>query len=129
MRSSVLCPPTQDPTSCDAISVPLLSLALSTPVEGFSVLTDWLKTSADIWSAGYEPSREPIECRLESVDLVGCPLKPSSLIPTRGITRVSIVLFALMFSYQKLQFYEAWVRKLEVLGNPGVKPVRSKGPP
>ncbi|CAL1133840.1 unnamed protein product [Cladocopium goreaui] len=85
------------------LSVPLLALAVQLPPEGLPVLTDWVRTGADIWYAGYEGWREPIETRIEKQDLFGSPMHHGCLVPTKGITRVSILQFAVIYSYKELQ--------------------------
>lgn len=83
--------------------MPLLALAVQLPPEGLPVLTDWVRTGADIWYAGYEGWREPIETRIEKQNLFGSPMHHGCLVPTKGITRVSILQFAVIYSYKELQ--------------------------
>lgn len=83
--------------------MPLLALAIQLPPEGLPVLTDWTRTGADIWNSGYEGWREPIETRIEKQDLFGSPMHHGCLVPTKGITRVSIIQFAVIYSYKKMQ--------------------------
>lgn len=73
------------------------------PLEGLPVLTDWKRTSFDLFRAGYESWREPIEVRAASEDVLKHPLKPGVLIPTKGISRASIILYGIIYTYSNLR--------------------------
>lgn len=81
------------------MQVPLLLLAMETPTDGLPVLTDWMRTASDVWRAGYESWRAPIEVRPRFGDVFGKPMKASSLVPTKGIGRASVLLFAVCRTY------------------------------
>lgn len=83
--------------------MPLFVLALCEPSEGLPVFTDWIRTANDIWYNGYEVCRDNVEARPQSTALLGGPMQLSSLVPTKGITRVSIIMFGLVYTYQNLQ--------------------------
>lgn len=73
------------------------------PMEGLPVLTDWKRTAFDVYRAGYEAWREPIEVRAASQDVLTQPLKPGVLIPTKGISRASIILYGVVYTYKELR--------------------------
>ena len=106
-------------SSCQAaaesqvISAPLLVLAVHKVTEGWPVLTDWVRTAGDLYRSGYEAWREPIEVRAKDGSVLNSPMAPGCFIPTKGITRVSIILFGLVYSYKEL--------KLEVVNNDEVQ--------
>ena len=61
------------------------------------------RTAEDLWRSGCESWREPVEVRVEDPALIDHSMSHGCLIPTKGLTRVSIIFFGLIFSYKNLR--------------------------
>lgn len=70
------------------------------PPDGLPLYQEWLNTCQDLVRAGYESAREPIELCHSDPDGKVTFL---SLKVCKGLGRVSIIWFAVLFSYFKLR--------------------------
>lgn len=81
------------------MDVPLLCLCFQRPVDGLPLLHSWLANGKDIYHQGFENWREVLEVqRLHEKDGAECAPWPRVL-PTKGLGRVSIILFAIYYMY------------------------------
>lgn len=74
--------------------VPALALWYEMPSDGSPHLASWLATAKEIYMAGYESLREPLEVKLRD-GASGM----AKLIVTKGVGRASMILFAIAFTY------------------------------
>ena len=81
--------------------MPLLALKYEKPSEGWPLYHSWIGTAKDIFFRGYEAWREIVEVRLSQAP--DGPLDYASVVPTKGLGRVSIILWAVFHSYVKLR--------------------------
>lgn len=81
--------------------VPFLALSYRKPVEGLPPLQAWINTALDLFHLGYETWREPLECRLKPGQEPGKPLGFCSLQVTKGLGRLSIMYFGLLWTFFK----------------------------
>ena len=80
------------------MDIPLLAIYFLPPADGLPLFHAWLVTAKDVWHRGYEGHREILEIRLnDRVDLVDHGFR--SFIPTKGLGRVSCILWAVLWSY------------------------------
>ena len=82
---------------------PCLAFSMKMPPDGLPVFDDWLLHASSIWAVGFEPWRESIEVKPLREDLVGNDLDFGVLEPTKGLGRVSMLLFTVFYSYLKLK--------------------------
>ena len=80
-------------------SVPFLAMTLLKPSDGFPLLQDWLTIATDIFHQGFEGWRECVEVRCLNGSSLGKPLQYACLTPTKGITRSSIIMFGILFTF------------------------------
>ena len=73
------------------------------PAEGLPLYHAWLETCKDLMFRGYEPFREVIEVKFVEGWKPGQPLDFGCLIPTKGLGRVSMLLWCVMASYIHLR--------------------------
>lgn len=66
-------------------------------------MTDWLRNAGDFWAVGFEAWREPIEVRPVDDAVLGAAMRPRCLVPTKGISRASIILFGVCYTYSNLR--------------------------
>ncbi|CAK9059815.1 unnamed protein product [Durusdinium trenchii] len=81
----------------------VLVLQFQKASEGLPVLTDWLRNAGDFWAVGFEAWREPIEVRPVDDAVLGAAMRPRCLVPTKGISRASIILFGVCYTYSNLR--------------------------
>ena len=80
------------------MDIPLLAIYFLPPADGLPLFHAWLVTAKDVWHRGYEGHREILEIRLnDRVDLLDHGFR--SFIPTKGLGRVSCILWAVLWSY------------------------------
>ena len=87
------------------IDAPALAFSYALPVDGRPLLHAWLATAKDIYHRGFESWREPIEAKsvLSFDKTPGNPFDMGCLLATKGLGRISIILFGLTFTYLKLR--------------------------
>ena len=85
-----------------SFELPLLGLCYRRPTEGLPLLQDWVSNARDIFTHGYEGHRESIEVR-HSSDMWPEVLEYGSTIPVKGLGKVSILFFGLVFTYLRLR--------------------------
>ena len=97
--------PHQDPELNELVpfAVSLLSIALEKPEDGLPILEDWATTARDIYAIGFEGHRETIELRLHNKEMKkGDALGFACLLPNKGIGRISMLWFGLLWTWKKL---------------------------
>ncbi|CAJ1344536.1 unnamed protein product [Effrenium voratum] len=87
------------------LEIPLLAMWYTRPADGLPLLQDWLGTAADIFNNGFEALREPMEVKLRGQIQAtgGLQLSFGALVPTKGVGRTSIILFAVVYSFLVLK--------------------------
>lgn len=96
---------TQDPKLNELVpfAVSILSIALEKPEDGLPILEDWASTARDIYAMGFEAHRETIELRLHNKEMKkGDALSFACLLPNKGIGRISMLWFGLLWTWKKL---------------------------
>lgn len=97
----VLCP--IEASSDDVVDIPTLALNFERPVDGLPIFHSWLAVAKLIYYQGYEPLREIVEVRVHSSDdlssVLGAPLSFKCVTPVKGLGRMSIVLFGILWTY------------------------------
>eukprot|EP00439_Symbiodinium_sp_Y106_P034766 s6649_g4.t1 len=83
--------------------VPLLSFQLLKPEDGYSVLQEWQVHASSIWSTGFEGWRQNVEVKVWQDASLGKPLPFGALGPAKGHGRLSILYFAVLYSYLELK--------------------------
>lgn len=83
--------------------VSLLSFALERPCDGYPILEEWATLAQDIFHGGWENHRAPLEIRLTVKVKTGEPVVFASLLPSKGFSRLSVLLFGLLWTYTKLE--------------------------
>jgi glycyl-tRNA synthetase alpha subunit len=73
------------------------------PCDGLPMLEDWLTHAASIWAIGYEPWREAVEIKPTSQTVLGQHMGFADVEPTKGVGRISMLLFTVWYSYLKLK--------------------------
>ena len=86
----------------ELVSVPLLAMRFEMPVDGFPLYHSWLSTCKGIYMSGFESHREIMEVKWANGQ--GCvpdgsPISFSSVEAVKGIGRVSIILFGVVWTY------------------------------
>ena len=70
------------------------------PADGLPIFHSWVMTAKDILFRGYEGWREIPEVRLESdAKVPGETLGFASVVPVKGLGRISIILWSLLWAY------------------------------
>ncbi|CAJ1399032.1 unnamed protein product [Effrenium voratum] len=82
-------------------TLPLTSLGLTEPQDGFPILKDWLLNAWSIYSGGFENYRENVEVTAADNQL-GNPCGFGSVQAAKGIGRVSILLFSVAYTYSHI---------------------------
>lgn len=73
-------------------------------MDGLPLFHSWLGNAKDIYHQGFENWREVLEVqKLEEKEGVECAQWPRVL-PTKGLGRVSIILFAIYYTYSQKEF-------------------------
>ncbi|CAK9000312.1 Midasin (Dynein-related AAA-ATPase MDN1) (MIDAS-containing protein) [Durusdinium trenchii] len=102
-------------------SVPFLAMTLLKPSDGFPLLQDWLTIATDIFHQGFEGWRECVEVRCLDGSSLGKPLQYACLTPTKGITRSSIIMFGILFTFynfkdkmtdEEVNDFSRWLKSL-----------------
>ena len=78
------------------MDLPITSFGLQLPEDGLPILPDWLATAANLFSLGYESWREVVEVKEMGPDF-------GTVLPSKGFTRISIILFGLSYTFKSLQ--------------------------
>lgn len=73
------------------------------PCDGLPMYEDWLGNATSIWALGYEPWREAVEIKPCGDDVLGQTFWHKSVEATKGIGRVSVLLYTVWYSYFKLK--------------------------
>ena len=92
----------QDDAEGCQVDVPLLAIWYTRPADGLPLLQDWLNTALDVFHAGYEGMREPMEVRMRG-DREKGQLDFGTILVSKGLGRLSIILFGILFTYLKLK--------------------------
>lgn len=92
----------QVPEEGKTFELPLLALCYRRPSEGLPLLQDWVSNARDIFSHGYERHRESIEVR-HSSDMWPEVVDYGSVIPVKGLGKISMLLFGLVFTYVNMR--------------------------
>lgn len=93
----------QDESVTSSMDIPILAFQPTMPVDGLTMLADWLNTAESIWAMGYESFRESIEFKPLTPDSAKSAMAFASLEVTKGFGRSSILLFSLFYSYVVLK--------------------------
>ena len=80
--------------------VPLLCFGMVAPVDGYPCLADWLNNLKDILNTGFESHREATEIRPLAEDLLGRPMTPFCVTPSKGWGRISCIWFAILHTFK-----------------------------
>ena len=86
-----------------SLRLPVLSLHFRTPSDGLPLLQSWLETAHDIFTSGFEGWREPIEVVCRETSQLGHEVKFAAVLPTKGLGRVSILLFGILYTFLELK--------------------------
>lgn len=81
------------------LEMPFLAFNYKHPSDGLPLLQEWLNTAQDIFSLGYEGMREPMEITVAGD---GAPGFASANV-SKGLGRISILWFGVLFTYFKLR--------------------------
>lgn len=74
--------------------MPLTALWYTKPADGIPLYPTWRNLASDIFGAGYEPLREPMEVRIRlSTSEFG------SLQCTKGLGRLSVILYGALWTF------------------------------
>ena len=92
---------TQAETTQILFPIPVTALQMKAPAEGLPVLQDWLSTAANIYALGFESFREAVE--LKGSNCEGKALDFGAVEVAKGFTRMSILLFGILWTYIELQ--------------------------
>lgn len=83
------------------VELPFLILGYQMPSDGLPHLPHWHNTAKDVFQAGYESHREPLEVRLrENPDGVA---RMARLVPVKGVGRTSVIWFGILFTYLQMK--------------------------
>lgn len=89
--------------STDVIDVPLLAMLYKRPAEGLPILHSWVSVLKGILLSGFESWREMVEVKwVQDPAPLDQPLGYASILPVKGLGRVSMILWAVMFTYNNL---------------------------
>ena len=94
----------QAPQEGKTFELPLLALCYRRPTEGLPLLQDWVSNARDIFHHGFEAHRESIEVR-HSLDMWPEVVEYGSVLPVKGLGKISMVLFGLVFTYVNLRSF------------------------
>ena len=89
--------------SDELVSIPLLAFLYTRPVDGLPLLHSWLATGKDIWFRGYESWREIVEVQPAAESDPDTPYSFGSVGLVKGMGRISMLLFGLLWTYLKLR--------------------------
>ena len=81
----------------------LLAFSLERPCDGFPVLEDWNSLAQDLYHGGFESHQGSVEIRFAPDARSGEPISFASVAASKGHTRVSVLLFGLVYTYTKLK--------------------------
>lgn len=83
------------------VQIPVMALKFTKPVDGLPLLHLWLATAKDVWHRGFENWREPLEVKLvtDMNDITGTPMALHCLAPVKGLGRLSMILWAMLWTY------------------------------
>ena len=96
----------QADTEQSVFQVPLLGFRLAQPEDGYTILQEWQVHATSIWSTGFEGFRENIEVKVWQDSSLGKALEFGALGPAKGFGRLSILYFAVLYSYLELK--QSW---------------------
>lgn len=80
------------------VQLPFLCFTYHQPSDGLPLIQEWLNTAQDIYHGGYEATREPMEVVATDESLAFGTVSVS-----KGLGRMSILWFGVLFSYFKLK--------------------------
>lgn len=83
--------------------VSVLAFAPKKPVDGLPCLADWMTHAVSIWSLGFEDWREAIEVKPTPSCVSGQPLSYGCLEVAKGSGRISILLYAMVYTFVNLK--------------------------
>lgn len=102
------------------MDIPILAFIYQLPPDGLPLLHSWLQTARDIWFRGYESWRELFETKASAAAEPGAPYTLGSVTCVKGMGRLSIIIYGLVYTYVKmrdgmspeaqLDFTRPWVR-------------------
>ena len=92
-----------------AFQVPVTAIKLSSPRDGLPILEDWKATACNIYGLGFEAWRETVE--LKGSGLEGQAMGIAGVEVAKGFTRMSILLFGIVWSYVTLK--DDWDKAVE----------------
>ncbi len=93
---------TQASAENQSLTMHFLALHVTMPSEGCPVLTDWLRVAGDVWH-GFENWRDAFETVAVDDDVLGKEQRPGMLQVKKGISRASIIMFGVLYSFQVLK--------------------------
>lgn len=85
-----------------SMEIPALAFTVAVPGDGLPCLADWVTHSISIWATGYEGWRESVEIKPLCAQ-AGKPMEFGCLEAAKGKGRMSIILFAMAYTYLKLK--------------------------
>lgn len=90
--------------STDApIRIPLDAFSFEEPDGGLPPLIDWMTLLRLILNSGFDSRREAIDVKPVSAEVLGKPLRPGALIPSKGWRRSSVPAFVVL-TLMKMEF-------------------------
>ena len=90
-------------STSDVIDVPLLAMLYKCPTEGLPILHSWVSVLKGILLSGFESWREMVEVKwVQDPVPLDQPLSYASILPVKGLGRVSMILWAVMFTYKNM---------------------------
>lgn len=98
-------PPDEVAGDEDLAKVPVCAFSYSVPPDGLPLLYSWLSTLKEVLNLGFEDWREVIEGKIQEPPEGPGPhvLGFGSVLPVKGMGRVSIILWSIYHSYVNLR--------------------------
>ena len=89
----------------ETLSIPLDAFVLERPAIGEDLIDlppriQWMNTLRDICFQGYDTMREAIQVKLANPEARGRPLAIGSVVPVKGFTRISVIMFIIAVSVE-----------------------------
>lgn len=76
-----------------------MALNFQKPVDGLPIFHNWVSTAQDIFNRGFENWREIMEAKVADGAEPGNPMNFMTVVPVKGLGRVSILLWGVMWTY------------------------------
>jgi hypothetical protein len=86
------------------MDVAVLALLYRCPAEGVPTLHSWVSTLKQILWSGFENWREVMEIKCTEDPMpCGQPMKFGTILPVKGLGRVSMILWAIIHTYKNME--------------------------